>query len=111
MSSSAHGGTPHYFVPQPSRHPMMAAVGLLAIIFGAAMWINGGDAFKWLMFAGFLWLFVILFQWFRDAIETPSMVIMYEEYLKFRDLSQIQQLNIVKILLHEIAHMWFGTRG
>jgi cytochrome c oxidase subunit 3 len=68
MSSSAHGGTPHYFVPQPSRHPMMASVGLLAIIFGAAMWINGGDAFKWLMFAGFLWLFVILFQWFRDAI-------------------------------------------
>ena len=68
MSTSAHGTTPHYFVPQPSRHPMMASVGLLAIIFGAAMWINGGAAFKWLTFAGFLWLFWVLFNWFRDAI-------------------------------------------
>ena len=68
MSSSAHGTTPHYFVPAPSRHPMMASVGLLCIIFGAAMWINGGDLFKYLVLFGFVWLFVVLFQWFRDAI-------------------------------------------
>jgi cytochrome c oxidase subunit III len=68
MSSSTHGATPHYFVPQPSRHPATAAFGLLCIIFGATMWINGSAPFKYLLLFGFLWLFVVLFQWFRDAI-------------------------------------------
>jgi cytochrome c oxidase subunit 3 len=68
MSTHAPGTTPHYFVPQPSRHPAMAAVGLLCIIFGATMWINGTDAFKFLVLFGFLWLFFVLFQWFRDAV-------------------------------------------
>lgn len=43
-----------------------------------------------------------------DAIETPGMVIMYEEYIKFNELDGIQQLRILKVFLHEIAHMWFG---
>lgn len=68
MSTHAPGTTPHYFVPQPSRHPAMAAVGLLCIIFGATMWINGAGAFKFLVLFGFLWLFFVLFQWFRDAV-------------------------------------------
>jgi len=43
MSSTAPGTTPHYFVPQPSRHPAMGAFGLFFVIFGAANWINGMD--------------------------------------------------------------------
>ena len=35
MSTSAHGTTPYYFVPGPSRHPVMAAFGLLFVIMGA----------------------------------------------------------------------------
>ncbi len=27
MSSTTHGATPYYFVPGPSRHPVMAAIG------------------------------------------------------------------------------------
>ncbi|MBI5278519.1 MAG: cytochrome c oxidase subunit 3 [Burkholderiales bacterium] len=68
MSTSAPGTTPHYFVPPPSRHPATAAFGLLCIIFGATMWINGNAPFKFLVLFGFLWLFGVLFQWFRDAI-------------------------------------------
>jgi cytochrome c oxidase subunit III len=68
MSTHAPGTTPHYFVPQPSRHPAMAAFGLLCIIFGATMWINGAGAYKFLVLFGFLWLFFVLFQWFRDAV-------------------------------------------
>ncbi len=66
--SSSTTGTPYYYVPQPSRHPAFAAFGLLLIIFGAAQWINGEDWAKWVMATGFLWLFTVLFQWFRDAI-------------------------------------------
>ena len=68
MSSSAHGTTPHYFVPQPSRHPAFAAFGLFFIFFGAANWINGADWGKFSLAFGLLWLFGVLFQWFRDSI-------------------------------------------
>ncbi len=68
MSSTSHGGTPYYFVPEPSRHPVMAAIGLFFVLFGAAQWINGAGWGKYSLLAGMvLWLFV-LFQWFRDAI-------------------------------------------
>ena len=68
MSSNTSGATPYYYVPAPSRHPVTASIGLLLIIFGASQWINGTDWAKWVMFAGFLWLFVVLFQWFGQAI-------------------------------------------
>jgi cytochrome c oxidase subunit 3 len=68
MSSSAPGTTPHYFVPQPSRHPAFAAFGLLSVIFGAANWINGVEWGRFLVLFGFLWVFGVLFQWFRDSI-------------------------------------------
>ena len=68
MSSTSHGQTPYYFVPEPSRHPVMAATGLFFVLFGAAQWINGAAWGKYSLLAGMaLWLFV-LYQWFRDAI-------------------------------------------
>ena len=68
MSASAPGATPHYFVPQPSRHPAFAAFGLFFVIFGAANWVNGAGWGKYSLFFGLLWLFGVLFQWFRDAV-------------------------------------------
>jgi cytochrome c oxidase subunit III len=68
MSSNTHGAKPHYYVPAPSRHPATAAFGLLIIIFSAAEWINGVDWAKYTLLVGFLWLFTVLFQWFRDSI-------------------------------------------
>ena len=68
MSTSTTGATPYYFVPQPSRHPAMAAFGLLCVIFGAAQWINRNHWGMYVTLFGLLWLFVVLFQWFRQAI-------------------------------------------
>ncbi len=68
MSSSAPGHQPHYFVPQPSRHPAFAAFGLFFVIFGASQWVNGADWGKYSLFFGLAWLFGVLFQWFREAI-------------------------------------------
>ena len=68
MSSSAPGTTPHYYVPQPSRHPAFAALGLFFVMLGAGQWINGVEWGKWSLFAGLLWLFWVLFQWFGDAV-------------------------------------------
>jgi cytochrome c oxidase subunit 3 len=66
--SASTGSQPYYYVPQPSRHPAFAAFGLFFVIFGAAQWINGEDWAKWSVLFGLLWLFGVLFQWFRDAV-------------------------------------------
>ncbi|AEG94484.1 cytochrome c oxidase subunit 3 [Ramlibacter tataouinensis] len=68
MSTSTHGSTPYYYVPQPSRHPAFAAFGLFWVILGAGQWINGIQWGKWSLFFGLAWLFGVLFQWFRDAV-------------------------------------------
>ena len=68
MSSTTHGTTPYYFVPGPSRHPVMAAIGLFFVILGAGQWINGHDWGKWSLAFGMLFWWVVLYQWFRDAV-------------------------------------------
>ncbi|XHS80256.1 cytochrome c oxidase subunit 3 [Burkholderiaceae bacterium UC74_6] len=66
--SASTGKTPYYFVPAPSRHPVMAATGLLFVILGAAQWVNGHDWGKYALLGGLLWLFFVLKQWFSQAI-------------------------------------------
>ena len=68
MSSTTHGTTPYYFVPGPSRHPIMAAIGLFFVILGAGQWINGHEWGAYSLALGLLWWWVVLFQWFREAI-------------------------------------------
>ncbi len=68
MSSTSHHSTPYYFVPGPSSHPVMAAIGLLFVFFGAGQWINGASWAEYLLYFGLLWFFVVLFRWFRDAV-------------------------------------------
>ena len=68
MSAVTHGQTPYYFVPGPSRHPIMAAIGLLFVIFGAGQWVNGHGWGAYLLLFGLLWWAFVLQQWFRQAI-------------------------------------------
>ena len=68
MSSAIHGATPYYFVPGPSRHPVMAATGLLFVVFGASQWVNGAGWGAWALAVGMLIWLGTLFQWFRESI-------------------------------------------
>jgi cytochrome c oxidase subunit III len=68
MSSHANGATPYYFVPNPSRHPALAALGLFFVILGAGQWINGADWGKYSLMAGMVIWLGVLFQWFSEAI-------------------------------------------
>ncbi|NML15124.1 cytochrome c oxidase subunit 3 [Azohydromonas caseinilytica] len=69
MSAATHqGSVPHYFVPSPSRHPLMTAIGLFFVILGAAQWINGHQWGAYSLFFGLLWWAVVMFQWFSDAV-------------------------------------------
>ena len=67
-AASHHGTTPYYFVPAPSRHPAMAALGLFFVILGAGQWINGHGWGAYSLLLGLaIWLGT-LFQWFSQAI-------------------------------------------
>ncbi|NJN00736.1 MAG: cytochrome c oxidase subunit 3, partial [Aquincola sp.] len=70
MAGATHtaGATPHYYIPQPSRHPALVAVAMLLVIFGAAQWVNGAGWGKFLVFGGLALWAVIMFQWFSQAI-------------------------------------------
>ena len=59
---------PYYFVPSPSRFPVLMAIGLFFLALGAGQWINGHTwgAYS-LAFGLAMWLFVMQ-QWFRAAI-------------------------------------------
>jgi cytochrome c oxidase subunit III len=68
MSSHAPGTTPYYFVPNPSRHPAMAALGLFFVILGAGQWVNGADWGKYSLMVGMVIWLGVLFQWFSQAV-------------------------------------------
>src|ERR1051325_10716170 len=68
MSATTHGSTPYYFVPGPSRHPIMAAIGLFFVILGAGQWVNGHDWGAWSLGIGLvIWAFTLT-RWFGEAI-------------------------------------------
>ncbi|KUJ83061.1 cytochrome c oxidase subunit 3 [Microbulbifer flavimaris] len=55
-----------YYVPEQSRLPIFATIGLFMIAFGAANWINGGSAY--IFFAGSLAMAAVLWFWFSAVI-------------------------------------------
>ena len=68
MSAATHTQQPYYFVPAPSRHPALAALGLFFVILGAGQWINGHGWGAYALLFGFLLFAFVLQQWFRQAI-------------------------------------------
>ena len=68
MSSTSHGTTPYYYVPEPSPFPALASLGLFFVILGATFWVNDITWGKYSLILGMvIWLF-ILFKWFSAAV-------------------------------------------
>ncbi|MFN3304582.1 MAG: cytochrome c oxidase subunit 3 [Roseateles sp.] len=67
-AATTTGKTPYYFVPGPSRHPVLAATGLFFVILGAGQWINGHGWGMYSLAGGLLFWAFVLKQWFGDAI-------------------------------------------
>jgi len=68
MSSATNGTTPYYFVPGPSRHPFMAALGLFFVILGAGQWVNGVGWGAYALAFGLVFWLGVLYQWFSEAV-------------------------------------------
>ncbi|XZG70306.1 cytochrome c oxidase subunit 3 [Chitinibacteraceae bacterium HSL-7] len=59
---------PHYYVPPPSRWPIVGAVALFLLALGAAMAMNSVRAGVWVLIAGAAVLLYMLVGWFGDVI-------------------------------------------
>ena len=65
MSSNS---TPYYFVPALSKHPAMAAIGLIAFGVGMSGWVNHTSWGGALSLVGVAWVIFVLYNWFGDTI-------------------------------------------
>ena len=66
--SSPHAAAPYYFVPGPSKWPMLAGISLLVTMIGASAWVNDVSWGPVVNIAGILATIVVLYFWFGDAI-------------------------------------------
>jgi cytochrome c oxidase subunit 3 len=57
-----------YFVPPPARWPIIGALALLLMAFGAAGWINDAGHGPYILVAGTVILACVLVGWFSDVI-------------------------------------------
>jgi len=66
--SASQGAVKTYYLPEPSRWPIIGASSLLLSAAGAATWINRGAAGPYILAAGMALLFYMLFGWFGTVI-------------------------------------------
>jgi len=65
---SPNAAVPYYFVPAPSRWPMLGGLSLLLTMIGDSAWVNELAWGPYLNLLGLAGIVTVLFFWFRDAI-------------------------------------------
>lgn len=66
--NSQHTSAPYYFVPGPSKWPILAGASLLVTMIGASGWVNGLSWAPYVNMAGLVAFLVVLYGWFGDSI-------------------------------------------
>jgi cytochrome c oxidase subunit 3 len=59
---------PWYYLPEPTRWPILGSIALFTMASGAVLWINGAAIGPWVVLAGMLVLVYMLFGWFGQVI-------------------------------------------
>ena len=74
MSASAHAAdSHHYFVPQPSKWPLVGSVAMVLFGYGAAGTVNGTTYGPYTLSAGFAVLIYMMYGWFHQvSIESET---------------------------------------
>jgi cytochrome c oxidase subunit 3 len=58
-----------YFIPEPSKWPIVGSLALLLLGLGAALWVNSLHIGMWLVGLGSLVLVYMLWGWFKDVVQ------------------------------------------
>jgi len=66
--SSNNAAAPYYFVPGPSKWPMLAGISLLVTMIGASAWVNDASWGMAVNLVGIAMTLAVLYFWFGDAI-------------------------------------------
>ncbi len=66
--STQQGKAPYYFVPGPSKWPVLMGMALLVVMAGASAWVNGVSWGKPANIVGIIAALFVLYHWFGDAI-------------------------------------------
>lgn len=67
--STQHTEAPYYFVPGPSRWPLLGGVSMLVVMIGASAWVNGASWGSYVNLIGLVGVLYVLYHWFGDAIK------------------------------------------
>lgn len=67
--SSQHATAPYYYVPNPSKWPVLAGMSLLLTMIGASAWVNDLAWGQYANYAGIAATLLVLYGWFGDAIK------------------------------------------
>ena len=57
-----------YYVPHQSHWPIVGSMGLLFLMVGVSIWLNGGNAGFWVMLTGVSVVIFMLIGWFGEVI-------------------------------------------
>ena len=60
--------TENYFIPEPSRWPIIGATSVFTFLFGTVLWMNTWVAGPWIMVVGLAGLAFLFKGWFGDVI-------------------------------------------
>ncbi|GGX37482.1 cytochrome c oxidase subunit 3 [Undibacterium squillarum] len=66
--SASRSNAPYYFVPGPSRWPVLAGLSLLLTMIGASAWVNHVSWGSYVNIAGVMLTVIVMYNWFGDAI-------------------------------------------
>ena len=58
-----------YYVPHGSHWPIVGSLGLLFLMVGVSIWLNGGDPGFWIMLAGLAVIIYMIVGWFSNVIK------------------------------------------
>ncbi len=67
--SSTHAAAPYYFVPGPSKWPLLAGISLFVTMVGASAWVNDYSWGPVVNYIGLAGIIAVLFFWFGEAFK------------------------------------------
>jgi cytochrome c oxidase subunit 3 len=58
----------NYYLPEPSKWPVIAVTGIFTLLLGVILWANGVNAGNIIIPVGFALILFLFYGWFRDVI-------------------------------------------